>query len=590
MIIKRATIYSLIMVVAATLCVMPASTAQAATPPGADLVAADHSKSMGYAVLARYELYLSKDGSSWNAANLKGRFTQLTSVSVGKSVILVGTSSGQILRSTDGMNFEPVTSPIDPYGRKVAPIKYLAVGAKDNQLLASSGQGAVISEDGGQTWSAIKDPFFDLKEAREVVGVGFIKKTAVVITRFGPYKAGRKGFVKFAKGLPEGADITVATIQDNRMLLAVLDQGIYFSSGTSSWKKLSSSPGEPVSFAAFADDGLLAARTASPVHFGDSRGKKWQELDKYTEGYLPIAALPGKDMTLLLLRGKGLASFDGKKISLVDLPDDLSRRDLVLDVGGSSVVATQAGLFFTSDNGRSWRDVTPFQMYAQATTYLELGDGKVLVGTAGSGVFMSEDGGMSWQPWLAGLGTANTIRGLAKYEGGVIAATENGLMWTEISDRPRWKPRDGGIGRQPLTDMAISEGKILVSSFSGVYQSSGKGDFKAVKGLSGKVSRLAAAKGKVAMIMGQKVFEAAGARVTELPRLPDGVVPTSVTYADGVLITGATRGAYSLASGNWQAMGTPMNPLRYPVAGVVAEKEGVRVLTRGAGTFELDGQ
>lgn len=560
-----------------------APVALAAAPPGADLVAADHSRGVGYAVLGRYELYTSSDGGSWNAAGLKNSFRVLSSVAAGRKVIFIGTADGQVLRKS-GAAVEALTPPADPYGRRVAPIRYLAAGPDDKQLLISSGQGAVISGDGGQTWSAVADPFYQEREAREVMAVGFIKKTPVVITRFGPYKKGRKGFKKFTKGLPEKPDIVKATVQDGRMLISVLGQGVYYAAGTRSWKKLASTPGEPVSFAAFAHKGVLAARTASPINWGDDKGRKWTELARYTEGYLPVATLPVGKSTLILLRGKGLVSFDGARLTPVMLPDDLSRQDLVADLPTGRLAATQGGLFFSTDGGKSWRDVTPPALYTPVTSLLKLDDKRLLIGAAGSGVFMSEDGGNSWRPWLAGLGTANTIRGLAAYEGGVLAATENGLMWTAMGTRPAWKARDGGIGRRPLTDMAVTDGRILVSSFAGVFQSPGKGDFKPVKGLEGKVSRLAAAGKKVALKVDQTVLESSGGKASALPRLPDGAAPTDLAYVKGKLVAGSTAGVFVLDNGQWRRLGSAASPMKFLVVGLSPAPDGVRVLT-GAGTF-----
>ena len=83
----------------------------AAALPGADLVQLAYGKKFGLAVLTPYELFLSKRTDDWTEAGFWGRGETLSSVAIETGELLVGTDSGRILRSENGVDFTEMTSP-----------------------------------------------------------------------------------------------------------------------------------------------------------------------------------------------------------------------------------------------------------------------------------------------------------------------------------------------------------------------------------------------------------------------------------------------------------------------------------------------
>ena len=276
-------------------------------------------------------------------------------------------------------------------------------------------------------------------------------------------------------------------------------------------------------------------------------------------------------------------------LTRVALPVSLASEYKRLDLSGMSVAGTQGGLFFTSDNGASWKDVTPAAMYTPATSHLVLPDGRILVGSGGSGVFNSNDGGMSWVGWSIGLGTANTIKALALYDKGILAATENGLMWTAVEGEPRWKFRAGGIGRVPLSDMVVEGDRIWVASgVGGLFVSEKGSDFKAVKGFEGRISDLSASGGRIAAVVDQAiVIGGDNGQKTVSQRLPEGAVATSVEFFSGKLYAGSTVGVFVQEGDAWIRTGSIINPMLYPTSRLMVEGKRLKVVTSGSGTYYL---
>ena len=422
----------------------------AASPPGADLVDMAWSESQGMAVLSKYELFRSNDGKEWLPAGFTDRAIELTAVGLGKNLVIVATEPGVLYRSVDGGAFQEIKAPRDPYGRIVEKIRTIAVHPKDEEILASSGQGVVRSRDKGQTWEAIADPFWSNPDARQVMAIGYLKSDPVVITRNGTYRQTGKGFELITRGLPDKITPTVASVFDGKILMALSGEGIYVATKDSKWGKLKGVPGDPVAFLGFTDGGYLAARVATTIHLGDSKGKGWKPVGQYSPNFIPRKSVSTPFGDFVLLRGKGLVRLEGEKFVPVSLPIGLSAVNARVLTQGNQVVGTQGGIFVSSNAGQTWQDVTPEEFGTAVNVFLSMADGRILAGSDGAGVWVSDDNGLSWRNWSLRLGTSNTIKGLVEYNGGILAGTENGLMWTEAGQDPNWGRYDGGVGRKSV--------------------------------------------------------------------------------------------------------------------------------------------
>lgn len=563
-----------------------AVSAWAALPPDADLVDMSWSKESGLMVLSRYELFRSADGNSWSPAGLMDRAMPLSAVDGGKSLVLVGTESGSILRSVDSGPFVDVKQPKDPYGRAVAPIRMIAIHPKGTDALASSGQGLIRSKDKGATWEPVKDPFWSDPEARQVIAIGYAGGNPVIVTRHGTYRQTKKGFERVTKGLPESVKPTVAAMFNGQVLMALPGEGIYLAEKDSKWSKLGSAPGDPIAFVGFVAGGYLAARPTTALHWGDQKGKKWVPIgESYSPGFVPreSAATPFGDF--VILRGKGLVHLEGTDFVPVPLPLSVSSvKARVKTVWESVIAGTRGGVYFSPDKGRSWKDVTPGDLGVAVNVFLTLSDGRILLGAEGAGVYSSPETGDTWTKYSRGLGTANTIRGLVEYDGGILAGTENGFMWIDGGAESTWASRDGGLGRTYIASLVREGNMYLAATQGGLFKATGSGDFKPVEGFKGSTTAVAASGDRIlALVSGKVLLSEKGKKPSRLPDMPVRTVVVDVAFDGKALLAATTKGVFRFDDGAWKQAGSGS----WPVDQFVRQDEGISYVTRGAGTFDL---
>ena len=557
----------------------------AAAPPGADLVSLTYHKGTGISVLSRYEVFTSKDGLSWKTSGLSGGGELLTSLTAGAKLLLVGTNSGKILVSADGGDFSTLAQPRDPFGRKVGPIKMLVMGPKGKQIAASSGQGVVRSRDSGKTWEAVRKPFWEEPGARQVLALGFIRKSLVVVTMNGPYleKSGR--FVPFNSGLPVSVRPTAAAFENGKGLLALDGQGLYVSRSTGAWKKVGTAPGDPLAFVGFNKKGFLAARAFSPLNIGDSKGKTWTAITNVSPDFVPVSSESSPMGTFVVLRGKGLVKINGLKFEPAPLPVSLSSIMDEIGIRHIKLAGTQAGVFLSRDGGYSWNDVTPAALGKPVNAFLRLDDGRTLIATDGVGVFVSEDDGSTWKGWSQGLGTANTVRSIVASGDNILAATENGIMVTKTGNKPLWKPLNSKVPRVPVGVIVKSGDSFWAASHSGVFSAGKNLKFKPVKDLRGRTGVLTAEGRKIAVIINRKVLLKDGRKkAVTLPDLPGRALPADLLLFKGTLYAGTNAGPYQFQGNTWKQAGTKT----FPVSKLSVSDRGIRVVTSGAGTYYLE--
>ncbi len=574
--VLRAFVLLLVLVVI----VVPA-TSLASQPQGADLVALNYSQKYGLGVLSNYELFWSTNGKDWAPAGFMDRAERLTGFGMGESLVVVASDSGTIFRSVDGGLFQKAPPPKDPYGRMVSGIRYIAIHPKDVEVLASSGQGLIRSRDKGETWEPIAEPFWSNPAAREVIAIGYTKDKPVVVTRSGVYRQGKDGFELLDKGLPDVFRPTVASVFNGEILMALPGDGIYLAIKDNKFSKLKSAPGDPIAFLGFARDGFLASRPATELNLGDTKGSRWSPVGQYSPSFIPLDSVSTPYGDFLILRGKGLVKLEGDRYVSIGLPANLSSVNASLVVSGNRLIGSQGGVYFSSSTGKMWEDVTPVELGAAVNVFLPLDDGRLLLGSNGAGVFISEDSGKSWRNWSLRLGTANTIKSLVEYGGGVLAATENGLMWTETGTVPSWESRDAGVGRTSVSTIVQDGDRYWIATQKGVSTARDGKDFVPVPGLEGRVNSISVEDGTLlALVNGRILLQKKGKKLTEMPK-GSGFIASNVALKNGRVYAGTNNGLYRLDDGRWVAAGNT----RHPVALLLGEKGGLRVVTRGAGTY-----
>jgi photosystem II stability/assembly factor-like uncharacterized protein len=560
--------------------------AHAKAPPGADLIMVRYSEDQGYAVLSPYELYLSKDGKSWRPVGLAQKNIRLATVVQGKDFSLVATESGKLFRISGGRQIQVLDPPRDPFGGRIRGLKTLTANADGTQILASPGLGVLISNNRGDSWEAVKDPFWSDPKARQVIGVGFAGDVPVVVTREGVYVRIKGKFELSGKGLPEVVRPTAAFSGSGRVLIALPGQGLYETKNGKSWKRLPSVRHDPLAFIGRTENGYLASGPFMPVYLSDKKGDQWERISKFSAGFVPASAAAVDPGAAIIFRGKGLMRLDEGVLSQMELPYNLATVYAILnlpgDLPGRQLAGTQAGVFYTEDGGLNWIDATPEMLGSPVSAFLQLSDGRILLASLGSGIFISTDGGVTWETWNHRLGTANVVRSLVEDKGGVLAATEKGLMWRAFGQREEWGPAQRGVPRLTVFRVIRSGDQIWCASMSGVYMAQAGGPFRIVNGLEGRATSIDEEDGRVIALVANRIFlRDTKGKIRELPELPGKVFPTAVALNRSATMVGTAQGLFQLKDGGWERVGQ----WNYPVQVLVKDRVGVRVVTRGAGTY-----
>ena len=242
------------------------SAAPAAGIPGGDFRALAFDKGAGYALLSRYELFVSKDGNSWTPARLDIQGDEFLCIAGEKKSFLIGTGKGRIIRFSPGKKPFELPTVKDPFGRDVEPVRMIGVSAASGYILISSGQGAMISKNSGETFQPLSDLFWNDAASREIRALGYLGKTALVVTRGGIYYNTGDQFQLSNAGLPTGESPTAVFIESNRALAAFPRIGVFQTSNGKSWKKLNRVPDDPIAFLGTTGKGVIAAGPFSPMH------------------------------------------------------------------------------------------------------------------------------------------------------------------------------------------------------------------------------------------------------------------------------------------------------------------------------------
>jgi hypothetical protein len=556
----------------------------AAGIPGGDFRGIAHAGEAGYGLLSRYDLLTSRDGRTWIASGLDVGSDELLSLAGERNSFLLGTREGRIIRYTPGN--APVELPLvkDPFGRVVSPLKMIGVQPGGGDILVSSGQGIMISRDRGNTFQPVKDPFWSDPVSREIRALGYLGKTALIITGRDIYYSKGNEFLPSRKGLPPDVRATAFFIENKRALAAFAGIGIFQTSDGVSWKKLTRAPDDPVAFLGTTGKGVLAAGPFSPLYFGDAGGGTWTRVETISPGFAPVTSQGTAGRALLVLRGKGLYRvIKDNNMEPVDLPGNPASFLARHESSGVTLAGTKGGVFRSRDRTR-WKDVTPAGLGAPVSDFLSLPDHRILLSTVGTGTFISADDGSTWSDWNEGLGTANSVTSLLLDADLVLASTENGLMQRALSGESAWQAADRGLARETVHKLEWFNQEIWAASSSGLYSAAGGGKFGLLRDLEGVARDISAGKDRLlALVDGSVYLIGKNGAVDNLGTTPDGTVPTSVALADGKVWAGTTAGVYLYVNGAWSRAWAK----DYEIGSVQPENRGIRVVTKGAGTHYL---
>ena len=123
-------------------------------------------------------------------------------------------------------------------------------------------------------------------------------------------------------------------------------------------------------------------------------------------------------------------------------------------------------------------------------------------------------------------------------------------------------------------------GFYWLATQDGIYRAKDGQDFSPVSGIEGRVNSLAADSGKVAALVNcQVVLIDSKLKLTKLPPF-EKCIASAVGISGGTVYAGANDGLYRYEGSKW----VKERQFIHPVSKIVGSSDGVRVVTRGAGT------
>lgn len=217
---------------------------------------------------------------------------------------------------------------------------------------------------------------------------------------------------------------------------------------------------------------------------------------KYREArFMPMVFLPADPHTLLLGTQYVLATSDGGNHWKAISPDLTGGKGAITAIAPSPVnhnqlwVGTSNGLIqLTTDNGRTWRNVTPtgFKAYI---TMIEPGQRKPSTAfvVASGTVYYTSDNGSSWHPISATIpGRVNAVRQDAANPKLVFAAADAGVF-VSFDNGSHWQSLELNLPAARVTDLQIRHNHLVISTYGrGLWSLD---DIASLRQMSPKVAR-----------------------------------------------------------------------------------------------------
>lgn len=237
---------------------------------------------------------------------------------------------------------------------------------------------------------------------------------------------------------------------------------------------------------------------------------------------------------------------------------------------GRLLSGTVSGLYVSDDQGGSWRRKTSTDLSILSIAHHPGEPSRVFVGTEGAGVWVSNDGGDNFRPSSAGM---TNIRIAATAEGG-------GELWVAVNHAGPasglYGSRDGGrtfpLRSGPLPtvlDVAVSgvpEGaappRVWAATEKGLYERAEAGWIRVPELGERRVDGALAVGDRVVAWTSERIWERPGAGAGFFETAYRHGPPRSVAVAgDAVWVTDAD-GLYRVAKGENHAVASPVQPGR----------------------------
>ncbi len=364
------------------------------------------------------------------------------------TTLLFATNDGSTYRSTNRGDSWSATR----YGTREGPIYSLAIDPADpERLIAGTEGGMIVSSDFGSSWMHVAG---GLPRLPVSICPGESKENPDLYAYGGGTGVQRSTdggatWTRADAGLGAGTPDLVSTDPDGARIYAAVGPALLrFRQETQSWEPaMAGLKGEAImalSYAPATGRIMYTATSTGTFHSTDA-GDHWQPLP---------SRLPGTP-------------------GLLDSHPVIATR---LFAGGG------AGLYVSTDNGRSWTGGRPWTsgFDAWSLTYLPTNAGVIYGAAHDNGVILSSDGGFTWETISSGIRPASISlvtlhdedsRTLFAWTrpGTCFRSTNRGLEWNRYA--PAWKPTDTALlacdKYRPSSVVALVNGRDLYYSPTG---------------------------------------------------------------------------------------------------------------------------
>jgi photosystem II stability/assembly factor-like uncharacterized protein len=428
---------------------------------------------------SQYEggVFLSKDfGKTWAPKNNGLLNMNVKGMTVSNKKIFAGTAGGVFLSSDYGNNWIPVNNGLD-----LSNLFITAITSSDGKVYVVTYNGIYVSVNDGSSWTKF-DYSFDYNY---IVSIA-IKGTNIYAGSWaGMYISTDNGKTWNLRnnGLTSPEIMSIA-ISGDKVFAGTYSGGVFLSTNNgSSWTSINNgNPGSNVNCMDIKGSKIFAG-TGAGVALSVNYGASWRLVNKgLTNNWVQTIINNG---TILIAGSYGNGVFTSK-----DNGSTWSASNLGLSGGGLKIwtlaykgttifAGTERGIFKSTDNAKSWIDVSsgipnPSSRYVYALLIVE---NKIFAGTD-AGVFLSTDNGSSWNEKNNGL-TYPIVSTLTGNGNTIYAGTDGGGVFVSTDAANTWSMINNGLSDQAkfVYAIAVKENSIFLGTAQGIMVSTNNSDW-----------------------------------------------------------------------------------------------------------------
>lgn len=414
-------------------------------------------------------VYISCDkGASWTLGKDGLENSTISSLVLSKGNLFAGANNGVFLSTDKGKSWTAVDS-----GLPENPMMVNDVAVDDNGdvFAALSSKGVFRSIDNGKSWTAVNSGLTNTNVKSLLVrGNKIFAGTAGT----GIFLSTDRGesWTLVNSGLPSTLwGIYSFAVNDVGNIFAASNACVFFSSNGTSW----SATNLVLSVDCLAAKGNeIFAGTKDGVFLSNNNGTSWTKVN---------SGITGVNINSLMeYKGKILAGTDGNGVYLSDTnvtsgwtPADSGLTGAYVSglgvINGRIFAGTDKGISMSTDNGISWKNMSPSSIRNVNTLLVNGSD--LFAGTS-EGIFLSSDNGSNWNEVDSGI-TKKDILCFAVKDNNLFAGTYGGGIFRSTDDGRSWTQVNSGLTNVYVWSIAVSGDNIFAGTHNGLFISANDG-------------------------------------------------------------------------------------------------------------------